>query len=178
MFMEPSAMLAVCNLQSTDSVADFGAGSGFMSRAAAALVPQGNVFAIEIHRDIVARLTREASELGIKNMHPLWGDIEIAGGSKLGDESMNFVILSNILFQIEDKQGCLQEVRRVLKPDGRILVVDWSESFGGMGPRPEAVLRKETAEALCAKFGLSVLTDTLPAGEHHYAILFKKSTAV
>lgn len=175
MFMEPSAMLAVCNLQSTDSVADFGAGSGFMARAAAALVPQGNVFAIEIHRDIVARLTSEVTEMHIGNLHPLWGDIEISGGSKLGTESMDFVILSNILFQLDDKQGCITEAHRVLRPGGRMLVVDWSESFGGMGPRPESVFRKEQTEALCTKSGFNILTDTLQAGDHHYAILFKKS---
>lgn len=176
MFMEPSSVLALCNLQSTDSVADFGAGSGFLSRAAAALVPQGNVFAVEIHRDIVARLTREASDMGISNMHPLWGDIEIAGGSKLGDASMDFIILSNVLFHIEDKEGCLREVLRVLKPGGRVLVVDWSESYGGMGPRPQAVVTKDVACALCARFGLTVQTDALPAGDHHYAILLRKSS--
>lgn len=175
MFMEPSSILALCNLQSTDSVADFGAGSGFLSRAAAALVPQGDVFAIEIHRDIVARLTREAIDMGLKNLHPLWGDIEIDGGSKLGDASMDMVILSNVLFHLEDKEGCLKEASRVLKPGGRMLVVDWTDSFGGLGPRPQAVITKETAVALCTRFGFTMQTDTLPAGDHHYAILFKKS---
>lgn len=175
MFIEPSAIIALCHLQSTDSVADFGAGSGFMSRAAAALVPGGKVFAIEIHRDIVARLTRDAIDLGIKNIHPLWGDIEIKGGSKLGDESVNFVIVSNVLFHLDDKEGCLNEVRRVLKPEGRLLVVDWTDSFGGMGPAPHMIVSKETTKALCARLGFSVLEDKLAAGDHHYAILFKKS---
>ncbi len=174
MFMEPSAILAQCHLQSTDSVADFGAGSGFISRAAAALVPQGNVFAIEIHRDIVARLTREVQDMGIKNMHPLWGDIEVAGGSKLGDGSMDFLILSNTLFHLEDKEGCLREASRVLKPEGRMLIVDWSESFGGMGPRPQDVVTKDVARALAERAGFAVVNDTLPGGDHHYAILLKK----
>ncbi len=174
--MEPQAILALCNLQTTDSVADFGAGSGFMARAAAQLVPQGNVFAIEIHRDTVARLTGEATEFHLKNMHALWGDIEVPGGSKLGDASVNFVILSNVLFNLEDREGCLKEALRVLKPGGRILMVDWTESFGGMGPRPQFVFTKEMALALAARYGLSVLTDNLPAGEHHYAILFQKSS--
>ncbi len=174
MFMEPSAILAMCHLQTTDVVADFGAGSGFVSRAAAVLVPQGSVFAIEIHRDIVARLTREVAEMHIANLHPLWGDIEILGGSKLGDASVDFLILSNILFQLDDRQGCLQEVNRVLKPGGRVLVVDWTESFGGMGPRPEMVLTKQQAIELCTRLGFTILTDTMKAGDHHYAILFKK----
>lgn len=172
--MEPAAMLALCNLQTTDTVADFGAGSGFMSRAAATLVPQGNVFAIEIHRDIVARLTREATEMNIKNLHALWGDIEVHGGSKLADASVDFCIVSNVLFHLDDKQGCLNEVNRVLKAGGRMLVVDWTDSFEGMGPSPQMVFSKENAMALCTRIGFTMMTDTIPAGAHHYAILFKK----
>ena len=174
MFMDPSSMLAVCSLQSTDSVADFGAGSGFLSRAAAILVPQGNVFAIEIHKDIVARLTREVEDMKIRNLHPLWGDIEIAGGSKLGDESMDFVILSNVMFHLDDKAGCLTEARRVLKPNGRLLLVDWSESYGGMGPAQAAVFPKDRAKELFGDTGFSILNERLEAGDHHYAILFRK----
>lgn len=174
MFMDPAQLLASCNLQITDSVADFGAGSGFVARAAAQIVTQGNVFAIEINRDIVARLTREVAELQISNIHPIWGDIEISGGTKLADESMDFVILSNALFHLDDKQGCFKEVHRVLKPGGRALIVDWTDSFGGMGPRPQAVFAKEQAKELSARLGFSFLSENLPAGDHHYAILVKK----
>lgn len=177
MFMDPSSLIASCNLQATDSVADFGAGSGFIARAAAALVPSGNVFAVEINRDIVARLTREVTEMHIPNLHPLWGDIEVAGGSKLGNKSMDMVIISNTLFHIEDKEGCFREVCRVLKPQGRLLIVDWSESFGGMGPRPQAVVTKEVALELAKRFGFECMTDHLPAGEHHYAILLKNTAS-
>lgn len=174
MFMDPDALLSACHINANESIADFGAGSGFVARAVAKRVPQGTVFAIEINRDIVARLTREAAELHIGNLHPLWGDIEVAGGTKLGDASMDMVILSNALFHVEDKDGCFKEAVRVLKPGGRLLVVDWSESFGGMGPRPQAVVTTEMARALAERFGFAVQNDKLPAGEHHYAILFKK----
>ncbi len=174
MFMEPSALLALCNLQTTDTVADFGAGSGFLSRAAAGIVRSGSVIAIDIHRDIVARLARETVDMGIGNMRALWGDIEIDGGSKLADHSVDFVILSNIMFHLEDKQGCFKEAHRVLKSGGRALLVDWSESFGGMGPRPQAVFTKEAALLLSKSLGFTVMNDTLPAGDHHYAILLKK----
>ena len=172
--MDPAETLAACNFQVTDSVADFGAGSGFMARAIASIVTRGNVFAIEINRDMVARITHEAEEGHIDNLHPLWGDIEIAGGTKLGDASVDVVVLSNILFQIDDKPGALKEAFRVLKNGGRLLLVDWQESFGGLGPAPHHVFNKETAEPLITKIGFTKLSDNLPAGEHHYAILFKK----
>lgn len=174
MFMDPAALLALCNLQTTDTVADFGAGSGFLSRAAAAIVRSGTVLAIDVNREIVARLAREATEMSIRNLQALWGDIEIAGGSKLADASVDFVILSNVFFHLDDKEGCFKEAHRVLKQSGRALIVDWSESFGGMGPRPQAVFTKDAARILAEKLGFSVLTDTLPAGEHHYAILVRK----
>lgn len=174
MFMDPAQTIAACNLQSTDTIADFGAGSGFVARAAAAAVPQGSVFAIEINRDLVERITREIKERGITNVYPLWGDIEVDGGTKLDKESVDFVILSNILFQLDDKRGCLKEALRVLKPGGRILVVDWQESFGGLGPHPDRVFKQSMAEELLLSFGCTKLSATIPGGEHHYAILFKK----
>lgn len=174
MFMDPSQILSLAHLRPNDSVADFGAGSGFLARAAAALVPQGNVFAVEINRDIVARLNREVLELHLGNMHPLWGDIEIPSGSKIANESIDFVILSNVMFHIEDKLGCMKEVKRVLKPDGRVLVVDWQESFGGIGPAPQNVFNKQSAEEIFNKLGFTKITDSLPAGDHHYAIIFKR----
>lgn len=174
MFMDPSSMLAICNLQSTDSVADFGAGSGFISRAASKLVPQGHVFAIEINKDIVARLTREVEEMNLGNVKPIWGDIEINGGSKLADNSVDFVILSNIMFHLDDKSGCINEARRVLKPTGRALLIDWSDSFGGMGPKSSDIFSKDSAIDLFSKFGFTILNKDMDAGDHHYAILFRK----
>lgn len=174
MFMNPAVMLSACNLQVTDSVADFGAGSGFMARAIAGIVTRGDVFAIEINRDLVARITHEAEENKITNLHPLWGDVEIPGGSKLGDASVDVVVFSNILFQLDDKAGALREAYRVLKNGGHLLVVDWQESFSGLGPAPQHVFNQKMAEDLLANLGFTKLSDNLPAGEHHYAILFKK----
>lgn len=174
MFMDPLRMLAACNLQVTDNVADFGAGSGFMARGIASIVTQGQVFAIEINRDMVARIVHEVQEKHIPNLQPLWGDIEIPGGSKLGDASVDMVVLSNILFQLDDKVGCIKEAARVLKPGGRILIVDWTESFGGLGPAPHHVFEQRMAEEILQQNGFTKLSDNLPAGEHHYAILFKK----
>lgn len=172
--MNPARMLAACNIQVTDDVADFGAGSGFMARELAQIASQGNVYAIEINRDMVARINHEIAEKQIKNLHPLWGDIELPGGSRLGDQSVNMVVLSNILFQLDDKASCIREVSRVLKPGGRVLIVDWQESFGGLGPAPHHVFDQKMAETLLSQAGFTKVSDDLPAGEHHYAILFKK----
>lgn len=182
MFIDPRVTLAACNLKPTDSVADFGAGSGFVAHAAALLVPQGNVFAIELNKDMLTRITRDADDNHITNLHPLWGDVEIPGGSTLKDGSVDAVIMSNILFQLDDRAGAVRESFRVLKSGGRLIVIDWKESFGGLGPKPEAVVTPDVVTALATKTGFTAVsgaqpggpTAIIPTGEHHYALLFQK----
>ncbi len=173
MFMDPYNILAACNITSTDVVADFGAGAGFVAYTAARFATHGQVYAIEINRDIVARMSRDINERNIKNVVPLWGDIEVRGGTGLKDESVDFVILSNIMFQLEDREGCISEVKRVLKAEGRVLVVDWKESFAGMGPAPHQVFSKLTAEDFFGRAGFALINN-IQAGEHHFGLLFKK----
>jgi ubiquinone/menaquinone biosynthesis C-methylase UbiE len=102
----------------------------------------------------------------------MWGDIEVKGGTTLKDACADFVILSNTLFQLEDKKGCMLEIKRILRSGGRVLLIDWSESYGGMGPAPHHVLTKEKAKALFEQEGFHILRDDLSAGAHHYGILF------
>ncbi|MDB5255262.1 MAG: type 11 methyltransferase [Candidatus Nomurabacteria bacterium] len=174
MFMDPLETLGAVHLQSTNTVADFGAGSGFVSYAAAGLVPQGQVFAIEIKKDQVTRITRDADDRKLTNLHALWGDIEINEGTKLANESVDVVLCFNVLFLLDDKASMLKEAFRVLKTGGKIAVVDWTESFGGMGPQPHHVFNQTMAETLLTTVGFKKLADALPAGAHHYGILFGK----
>lgn len=174
MFTNPVETLESCAILASETIAEFGAGSGFIARAACACVPKGQVFAIEIKRDIVTRLTRDAHEYGITNLHVLWGNIESIGGSHLSDESVSFVILSNVLFQVEDKNIAIREARRILSPGGRMLIIDWTESFNHMGPAPHHVFPQAMAEALVTHEKFSILDHKVITGEHHYGILCKK----
>ncbi|MDB5188796.1 MAG: type 11 methyltransferase [Candidatus Nomurabacteria bacterium] len=174
MFMDPVKILAACSIQSTNTVADFGAGSGFVAQAAASLVPQGQVFAIEINKELVTRITRDAVDHRLSNLHVLWGDVEEFEGTKLAAGSVDIVLCFNILFVLEDKADVVKEAFRVLKTGGKIVVVDWTESFGGLGPQPHHIFTQAMAEALLTSVGFKKRTDTLPAGDHHYAILFEK----
>jgi SAM-dependent methyltransferase len=174
MFMDPVKVLTACSIQSTQTIADFGASSGFVAQAAAALVPQGQVFAIEVNRDVVTRLTRDSADKKITNLHVLWGDIEMPEGSKLAKDSVDTVLCFNTLFLLEDKASVIKEAYRVLKPGGKIILADWTESFGGIGPRPHHVFNQAMAEALLQAASFKKLPVQLPAGDHHYAILFEK----
>lgn len=67
----------------------------------------------------------------------------------------------------------VREAKRVLRPGGRALVIDWTDSFGGLGPKPEMVFRKEKAGEMFEKNGFHLDREIL-AGVHHYGLIYKK----
>lgn len=174
MSIDPHRTLEACHIRTTDTIVDFGAGAGFLAHAACDFVPKGTVCAIDINRDIVTRLVRDAHQHHREHFHALWGDIEIVGGSQLADQSCNMVIMSNVLFLLDDKHAAIREAKRILVPGGTILIIDWRESFNHMGPAPHHVFSQSMAEALIAHEKLSSVDTTIPVGDHHYGILCKK----
>lgn len=155
-------------------VADLGAGSGHYSFAAAHIVGNsGKVHAVEVQKELLKRLKNQAELEGLHNIDITWGDIEEIDGTKLRDNSIDVAILSNTLFQVEDKEGTLKEAYRILKPDGRLVIIDWKDSFGGMGPEPDAVVGDSSARELAQAVGFNI-DSSINAGEHHYGVIVKK----
>lgn len=173
-FADPAGNISQFGIGEGKYVADLGAGSGHYSIAAAKAVGNtGRVYAVEVQKDLLERIKSLATEEGLGNIEMLWGDIEIMGGTKLRDQSVDIVILSNILFQLEDKQGCAKEVGRILKSKGRVLVVDWDGSYGGLGPTEESVYKASDARALFENLGYVYESD-IQAGGHHYGFSMSK----
>ena len=173
MFTNPEQNILHLGLKEGMRVADFGAGTGFYSKAASTRVGYtGKVYAIEVQKDLVKKLESEVKQWGITNIDCIWGDIETKGGTKIADQSLDAVIISNVLFQAEDKLGLVDEARRLLKKSGEVLLIDWKESFGGMGPIPEHIVSESMAKELFEKRGFKFVRD-IPTNAHHYGIIFK-----
>jgi ubiquinone/menaquinone biosynthesis C-methylase UbiE len=143
------------------SVADFGSGSGaYVWPLSEALANSGNVFAIDIQQDLLRRIHNEAHKRGLNNVKIIWADLEAPKASKIAERALDLVLISNLLFQIERKQAVLAEARRILKPSGKLIVIDWSDSF----------VTKEAALALLPRSGFEI-TDEFKAGAHHWGLL-------
>ena len=174
-FASPKQNIAQFELREGMRVADLGAGSGHYTIEAAKKVGEsGRVYAIEVQKDLLTRITNLARDEHISNVEVIWGDVEERGGVKLKDGSIDAVIISNILFQAENKKGLIEEARRILKSKGKMLVIDWSDSYGDMGPPADNVISSEQARQLCEDAGLSFERE-FPAGAHHFGFIVKKS---
>jgi len=172
-FLNPTSALSALQLLPGETVADFDAASGFFTRAAARLVRPGTVWAIDANRELLPRLKNTAQLEGLDNIEVVSGSIEHVGGTKLPDRGVDAVIIANSLFACDHKDAVAQEAARILKPHGRVLVIDWADSFGGMGPQPEHVIRAHDAQALFEAAGFTVSGEA-PAGLYHWGLLFRK----
>jgi ubiquinone/menaquinone biosynthesis C-methylase UbiE len=171
-FSIPKENVLRLTLRDGMKVADLGSGSGHYAHAAAAIVGgEGKVYAVDVREAMLRHIKDSAHHTHRASIEPVWGDIEKQGGTMLRDRSMDAVILANVLFQIEDKFSLMTEVRRILKPGGKLLVVDWNGPYGGIGPSADHVVSEHAAHELCIKAGFHK-TQSFRAGPHHYGLVF------
>lgn len=174
-FAHPVHNVRAFGIEPGMQVADFGSGSGaYVFAVAKALAGSGKVFAVDVQKDLLRRIENEANSKKLPNVSVLWDDLE-AAGSKIASNSLHLVIVSNLLFQVEKKEEVLREAFRTLKGGGRLVLIDWSESFRGMGPIAKHVFSKDAALALAKECGFVFLRE-FPAGGHHYGLMFQKRT--
>lgn len=173
-FVQPDVVSTHFHFREGDVVADFGAGAGFYLQALSQAVgAEGRVYACEIQKVLVEKLGMLAHDQHLSNIEPLWCDLEKMGGTKLADAVLDGGVLINTLFQIEDKETSLDEMARVIRSGGKFMVVDWTESFAGLGPQPCAVLDEHAATALVEAHGFAY-DRSFPSGEHHYGLAFRR----
>ncbi|MDQ2932755.1 MAG: class I SAM-dependent methyltransferase [bacterium] len=171
MFSDPISNIAKLGVHDGMKVVDIGAGSGFYSIAAAKKVgASGRVYAVDVQKDLLERLRTVATSNGLRNIEVVWGNAEKIGGTKLRESIADRVIVSNILFQIEKFDDFCLEVKRILKPGGKLLVVDWS-SVSSLSPK--TLVPEMKARTLFEKNGLTFET-SFNAGDHHYGLVFAR----
>jgi ubiquinone/menaquinone biosynthesis C-methylase UbiE len=170
MFSDPIKNLAHITIEHGMSVVDIGAGSGFYSIEAAKKVGNGRVFAVDVQKDILDRIKNNGANMGLHNIEVVWANAEKIGGTKLREACADRVIASNVLFQIEKPEDFTLEIRRILKPNGKLLVVDWAEASP---MSPKKIVTAQAAQLLFEKAHFT-LEESFDAGDHHYGLVFKK----
>lgn len=170
MFSDPLKNLKALGLREDNIVADLGAGTGYYSIAAGTLVPKGKVYAVELQKDFLETIKNKVKDAYLRNVEIIWGNVEKLGGTKIGDGIVDAVIVSNILFQVEDKVQFIEETKRILKQNGRVLLIDWSES-SIMGATK--IVPENKAREMFEKKGF-VLDRKIDAGGHHYGMILRK----
>jgi ubiquinone/menaquinone biosynthesis C-methylase UbiE len=119
-------VVRLARLKPGESVLDVGSGTGTLAIAAKRLVgPTGTVYGIDASPEMVARARHKAMKAGVEVVFKN----AVAEALPFRDVQFDAVLTSMVLHHLpsEARQQCFREIRRVLKPGGRLLAVD----FGG-----------------------------------------------
>ena len=171
-FLNPQEILKELELRKDMIAADFGSGSGGWAIPLAKRLTDGKIYAIDILEEPLSALKNKSGIEGIVNIETIRSDIESENGSTLKDNYLDLVLITNLLFQVEDKKLVLAESKRVLKKGGKVLVIDW-DLKAPIGPEGKKISPEEVKK-LAKEIGFN-LEKEFKAGDYHYALVFTKA---
>jgi len=170
-FINPIEVLDKLNLKDDMVVADFGCGAGGWVIPLAKRLEQGIVYAIDIQEEMLSALESKLKVENIQNVRKILSNIEDDKDLKLSPLSCDLILMTNLLFQVEDKKQIFKQANRVLKQNGKVLVVDWNKD-AILSPDQKSVSQDEVKK-IAKEFNFE-LKKEFSAGDYHYALVFEK----
>ena len=168
-WMPPAEILAGLDLRPGMTVADIGAGTGYFAiPMARAVAPGGRVFAVDLQPQLLDILRGKLAQAGAPaNIVTLQGSASSTGLAG----SCDLALLANVWHEIDDREAVLAELGRILKPEGRIAVLDWRpDAAHPPGPPLEHRLSAREVEQFFVSHG-KLVDAARNVGQYSYLIL-------
>lgn len=172
--LDPERILTEAGISLGQHYADFGSGTlgHFVIPATAMVGKTGVVYAVDILQSALSAVQGRAQFEGVGNLVTVWADLEHPKGTAvIPEHSIDLVSLVNICRLIKKSPNMLANVKRVLKPGGRLLLVDWKKDGGSFGPPSEGRQDSLELQSYAQTQGLTLLK-SFEAGPHHFGLLF------
>jgi len=156
-------------------VADLGCGRrGYFSLQAAKMVGElGKVYSVDVVQSALENVQSMANLFGVNNLKTIWADLEVPGGTKIPDRTVDLAMINNVFFQTDKDDLILMEAARILKTGGKLLVTEWKKIKTIFGPPLENRVSPEEIKNNAGNCGL-ILREEFEAGPYHYALIFLK----
>jgi len=174
-FLDPKQTVQTFGIQNGEHVADFGCGSGYLTIPIAKLVgANGVVYAVDILEGPLEHVQSRASLEDLRNIQVIRANLETLGSTNIPESSVDTILMSNILFQSAKPEDILKEAFRVLKPEGRIIIVEWYPDKAPI-QLGKNVKTKEELQKLIEQNRFQLQKEFVP-GPTHYGLIFQKAT--
>ncbi len=140
---KPNEMLEQLKLKNGMTVCDMGSGDGYYTFKMAKLVgPDGKVIAVDIQPEMLQALSRNMEETEIRNIDTILGDL---WDPKLEENSLDLVLMVDVYHEFSHPVHMLAAIRKALKPDGLIALVEFRAEDPTVPIRPEHKMTKAQA---------------------------------
>jgi len=159
----PDAALDAIGIAAGSTVADIGAG-------AARVGPSGKVWANDIQPKMLDLLRANMEQRGIRNVQTVLGAID---DPKLPASAIDLVLLVDVYHEFSEPQKMLRRIREALRPDGRLVLLEYRAEDPAVPIRPEHKMSVEQVKAEVEPEGyrLDQVLETLP---RQHILIFRK----
>ncbi len=170
-FLNPEEVLNQLELKADMVAAEFGCGSGGFTIPLAKRLDEGLVYGLDIQNAPLSALKSRSLLENIINIRIIRCNLEKSRGSTLTDSSLDLVLIPNVLFQAENKNAIISEAKRVLKKEGRLVIIDWLPK-ATQGPAERRISPSEVKK-IAKGLGFNFKKE-FEAGKYHFGLVFTK----
>jgi len=143
-------MLASMGIEPGMTICDMGCGNGFYSLKMARLVgPRGRILAVDVQPEMLAMLRQRAENEGIENITPILGSLH---SPRVPPRSADLILLVDVYHEFSHPQRMLAAMHAALKPQGRIVLVEYRAEDPAVPIKP---LHKMSKEQIMKEFPAS-----------------------
>lgn len=150
--LPPDTLLDLLDVREGEVVLDLGAGPGFFTLPAAKRT-HAPVYALDIAQEMLTLTLERAKAEGITQIQPLHAAMHMI---PIPDASVTRVLASTVLHETDRLDETLREIRRVLRPGGKLLIIEWDMQATTSGPPLHHRLPKERLHDQLVELGFSV----------------------
>ena len=170
--LPPEKILIEAGLLKDMAFADIGCGNGYFTLSASEIIGEkGKVFAFDISDEMLADLRKRAEEKNRKN-------IETRKSSEnslpIVNEIADIAFACNVIHEAKYPGLFIEEMKRILKPSGKIAVIDWQKIESDKGPPKSDRIEKELMIEMLEEKGFDYI-ELNPISDNFYFITAMKA---
>jgi ubiquinone/menaquinone biosynthesis C-methylase UbiE len=140
-YQKPHEVLTALNLKAGEVIADIGAGSGYFTfRLAHQVGPKGKVYAVDVSPDMIRYLNRRIRDQKVANVVSVLADPD---DPLLAQQSVNRFFICDVWHHIENPAKYLSTMKKMLKPGGEIVMIDFHKKELPFGPPAQMKIARE-----------------------------------
>jgi len=164
-FLDPDSILEKLGLDRGQVLVDLGCGTGFFSIPASRRVKK--VFALDIQQEMLEILNEKIQKAKITNIEAILSEESFI---PLPDNSADVLLMANVFHELEDRPSLLKQVKRVLRKNGRMVIIDWKKIEMDIGPPfGERLNEKDVIDIGCEN-GFTILEQS-NVGPYNYLLV-------
>ena len=170
--LDIAGILKAAGFSDNMTLADIGSGTGLLVLEAQKYA-NSKIYSVEMSDTMIEIQKERIEEEKIKNIEIIEQNVDNSR-INLDNQSCDVVTMITVFHEIDNKDSFVKEIDRILKPDGKFLVIEFHKKETGFGPPLDERLSSEDITEVCSKVGFEIIDNTV-LGDNFYRVIIEKT---